>query len=152
MTMWLDAALAYLHFSAVFALFAFLTVELMLARGELEARALRLLVRVDLWYVGAAAVALATGFSRAIWGAKGWAFYAGDGVFWVKVLSVAAVAVLSIAPTRAFLRWRRRAQAEHGFVVPEDERRRMRRYLMWEVHVAALVPLFAVVMARGLAR
>jgi uncharacterized membrane protein len=36
--------------------------------------------------------------------------------------------------------------------VPEGERRRMRRYLMWELHVAAVIPLAAVIMARGLAR
>jgi putative membrane protein len=149
---WLDAALAYLHFTAVFVLFAFLTVEVMLARGELDAKAVRLLCRVDLWYLGAAAVALATGVARAIWGAKGWEFYAGAWVFWAKVLSFAAVAALSIPPSTAFLRWRRRTDAEAAFVVPEDERRRMRRYLMWEVHVVALIPILAVMMSRGLAR
>jgi putative membrane protein len=150
--MWLDAALAYLHFTAVFVLFAFLTVEVMLARGELEATAIRLIGRVDLWYVGALAAAVATGLSRAIWGAKGWAFYAGDWVFWLKVLSFAALAALSHPPSAAFRRWRRRAGTEPAFVVPEDERKRMRRYLMWEVHVAALIPLLAVAMARGLSR
>lgn len=150
--MWLDATLAYLHYSAVFVLFAFLTVEVMLARGELDAKSIRLLCRVDLWYVGSAVVALATGLARAIWGAKGWAFYAGDWVFWAKVAAFAAVALLSIQPTLAYLRWRRRAEAEPGFAVPEGERKAMRRYLMWELHVAALIPLFAVVMARGLAR
>jgi putative membrane protein len=150
--MWLDAALAYLHFTAVFVLFAFLTVEVMLARGELDAKAIRTLGRVDLWYVGAAVVTLATGFSRALWGAKGWAFYAGDWVFHAKVAAFVAVAALSVPPTLAFVRWRRRSEADPGFAVPEDERKRMRRYLMWELHVAAFIPLFAVVMARGLAR
>ena len=150
--MWLDAALAYLHFTAVFVLFAFLTVEVMLARGELDAVAVGMLARVDRWYVGAAVAALATGFSRAAWGAKGWAFYAGDWVFWAKVMSFAIVALLSVAPTRAFLRWRRRIGAEPAFVVPEGERKRMRRYLMWELHGAALIPLLAVAMSRGLLR
>ncbi|HEX4942862.1 MAG TPA: DUF2214 family protein [Usitatibacteraceae bacterium] len=150
--MWLDALLAYLHFTAIFVLFAFLTVEVMLARGELDAKAVRMLGRVDLWYVGAAIAALATGLARANWGAKGWAFYAGDWVFWAKVASIAVVALLSIPPSVAFIRWRRRAEAQPGLVVPEDERKRMRRYLMWEVHVVALIPLFAVVMSRGLAR
>lgn len=150
--MWLDAALAYLHFSSVFVLFAFLTVEVMLARGDLDAKAIRLLGRVDLWYVGAAAAALASGLARAVWGAKGWAFYAGDWVFHGKMAAFVAVAALSVPPTLAFLRWRRRVEADPGYAVPEDERRRLRRYLMWELHVAALIPLFAVAMARGLAR
>ncbi len=150
--MWLDAVLAYLHFSAVFVLFAFLTVEVMLARGELDARAIGMLRRVDLWYVGAAVVALATGFSRAIWGAKGWAYYAGDWVFWTKVGAFATVAALSIPPTLAFLRWTKRAAGDAAFLVPDAERKAMRRWLMWELHVAALIPLLAVAMARGLAR
>ena len=150
--MWLDAALAYLHYTAVFVLFAFLTVEVMLARGELDARAVGVLARVDLWYVGAAIVALVTGFARAIWGAKGWAFYAGDWVFHVKVTMFLVVAALSVPATVAIHRSRRRATADPGFVVAEAERRRLRRYLMWEVHVAALIPIFAVVMARGLSR
>jgi putative membrane protein len=148
--MWLDAALAYLHFSAVFVLFAFLTVEVMLARGGLGAAAIRMLCRVDVWYLGATVVAFATGLARAIWGAKGWAFYAGDWVFHAKLTAFVVVGALSVPATLAFLRWRRRAEAEQGFAVPESERRRLRRYLMWEVHVAALIPLLAVIMARGL--
>ncbi len=150
--MWLDAALAYLHFSAVFVLFAFLTVEVMLARGTLGEGQVRMLCRVDLWYLGAAVAALATGLARAIWGAKGWAFYAGDWAFHAKLTAFVVVGALSVPPTLAFLRWRRRAGSDPGFVVPEDERKRLRRYLMWEVHVAALIPLLAVIMSRGLGR
>lgn len=150
--MWLDALLAYLHFSAVFILFAFLTVEVMLARGELDAKAVRMLRRVDLWYLGAVGAAMATGLARAFWGAKGWSFYAGDWVFWAKLFSFAAAVALSVPPTVAFLNWRRRIESDTGFVVPEEERRRMRRYLMGELHVAALIPLFAVILSRGLAR
>lgn len=150
--MWLDAALAYLHFSAVFVLFAFLTVEVMLARGELDAKTVRLLRRTDFWYSGAALMTLATGFSRAIWGAKGWAFYAGDWIFWTKIGAFALVGTLSIPPALAFLRWTKRAAQGPAFVVPEAERKAMRRWLMWELHVAALIPLFAVAMARGLGR
>ena len=150
--MWLDAVLAYLHFTAVFVLFAFLTVELMLARATLDASSVRLLARVDLWYFGAALVTLATGFARAIWGAKGWGFYAGDWVFHAKVTLFLAVAALSIAPTLSIRRWRRLAGSGSAFAVPDDERARLRRWLMWEVHVAAMIPVFAVVMARGLGR
>lgn len=150
--MWLDAVLAYLHYTAVFVLFAFLTVEVVVSRGELGAGAVRMLARVDLWYVGATVAALVTGFARAIGGAKGWAFYAGDWAFHAKVALFLVVAGLAIPPALAILRWNRRAAADPGLIVPEAERRRLRRYLMWEVHVAALIPILAVVMARGLAR
>ena len=84
----------------------------MLSRGELDAKAVAMLARVDLWYVGAAAAALATGLCRAFAGAKGWAFYSGDWVFWAKVASFAAVGGLSIPPTLAFRRWRLRAASD----------------------------------------
>jgi putative membrane protein len=148
--MWLDGALAYLHFSAMFVLFAFLTVEVMLARGEIDARAIRLLARVDLWYFGSAIAAVLFGVSRAAWGAKGWAFYSGSGVFWAKVALVALVALVSVRPTLDFIRWRRRVDSDAGFAVPERERARLRRYLMIELHLLAIVPLLAVAMARGL--
>ena len=75
MSLWIDAGLAYLHYIAIFTLFAFLVVEVMMIRGPLDARAIRLLGRVDLWYFGAAIGVLATGFLRLSLGAKGAEFY-----------------------------------------------------------------------------
>ena len=54
MTLWIDALLAYLHFTAIFLLFAFLTVEVLLIRGALDQPSVRILGRVDLWYFGSA--------------------------------------------------------------------------------------------------
>ena len=42
-----DALLSYFHYSAIFLLFAFLTVEVMLLRNPLDAATVRLLVRVE---------------------------------------------------------------------------------------------------------
>ena len=41
--MWLDAILAYLHFTAIFVFFSFLVVETMMMRGTLEASQVRVL-------------------------------------------------------------------------------------------------------------
>jgi putative membrane protein len=60
------------------------------------------------------------------------------------------VGILSITPTLAFIRWRRMLDHDAAWQVPEDERRHMRRIIMIEVHLAALIPVFAVIMARGL--
>jgi putative membrane protein len=152
MTLWLDAALAYLHFTAIILLFAFLSVELMLMRGALEPAAIRLLGRVDLWYFGAAIAALVTGSLRLVFGAKGPDFYLSAWPIYAKIGLFLAVAVISVQPTLTFVRWRRALDRDSGWRVGEDERRRMRRYLMMEVHLAALIPLFAVIMARGLGR
>jgi putative membrane protein len=152
MTLWLDALFAYLHFTAIFLLFAFLTVEVMLMRGDLDQRAVKLLGRVDIWYFGSAIVALLTGFLRLGLGAKGADFYLSSWPIYVKIGLFVAVAVVSVQPTLTFIRWRRAFEHDGAWRVPEEERRKMRRYLMMEVHLAALIPLFAVIMARGLGR
>ncbi len=150
MTLWLDALLAYLHYSAVFLLFAFLTVEVMTMRGPLDRSAVALLGRVDLWYFGSAAAVLVTGFLRLVFGVKGPEFYLSAWPIYVKLGLFLAVGLISVSPTLDFIRWRRMHERDAAWQVPEAERRRVRRRVMIEVHLAALIPLFAVIMARGL--
>ncbi|MEO5678017.1 MAG: DUF2214 family protein [Usitatibacter sp.] len=146
----LDAILAYFHFIAIVVLFAFLTAQLILMRLPLDEPAIRLLGRMDLWYLGAAIAALATGFLRLGLGAKGGDFYLGAWPIYVKIGLFAAVGILSVYPTLAFIRWRRALAHDRAWKLPDDEQRRIRRLVMIEVHLAALIPLFAVIMSRGL--
>ena len=148
----LDAVLAYLHFTAIFLLFAFMTVEVMLMRGALDPAAVRLLARVDIWYFGSAIAALITGMLRLGFGAKGSDFYLSSWPIYVKVGLFIAVGLISIHPTMTFMRWKKSFDHDPAFCVGDEERRRVRKYLMIEVHLAALIPIFAVVMARGLGR
>ena len=145
-----DALLAYFHFSAIFMLFAFLTVEAMVLGNPLDANAVRLIARIDLWYFGAAIVVLISGLLRLYWGARGVGFYSGNPMFHVKIAVFIAIGILSIFPTLQFLRWSRQLKSDAVFVPPEPERRRARRLVMFELHIAALLPLFAVLMARGI--
>jgi putative membrane protein len=150
--MWLDAILAYLHFNAIFLLFAFLVAEIVLFRGPLDPWVIRLLGRLDLWYFGSALVVLATGFARLVYGAKGPDFYLSSWPVYVKLALFIAVALLSVWPTMRFIHWRRMLEHDGGWRVPDAERAKVRRMLMIEVHLAALIPLVAVIMARGLGR
>ncbi|MGE5615466.1 MAG: DUF2214 family protein [Bacillota bacterium] len=152
MSLWLDALYAYLHYTAIFLLFAFLTVEVVLMRGKLDAAAVRLLGRVDLWYFGSAIGALVTGLLRLTLGAKGADFYLTAWPIYVKLGLFLAVALLSVQPTLTFIRWRRAFEADAAWRVGEAERARVRRWLMIEVHLAALIPAVAVIMSRGLGR
>ena len=147
----LDAILAYLHFTAIFILFAFLTVQAVMLRTPLDTRAIRLIGRVDLWYFGAAIATLFTGFLRLGLGAKGADFYLASWPFYVKIGLFVLVGAISVRPTLMFVRWRRSLD-DPAWKLPEDEQRRARRLVMIEVHLAALIPLFAVIMSRGLGR
>ena len=148
----LDAALAYFHFLSIFVLFGFLTTEAVIIRCPLDADAIRLLGRVDLWYFGSAAAVLASGFLRLGLGAKGAEFYLSSWPIYVKIGLFLLVGLLSIYPTLAFVRWRRALDHDAAWKVPEAEHRRYRKVVMAEVHIAALIPIFAVIMARGLGR
>ena len=94
---------------------------------------------------------LVTGGLRAVYGAKGWSFYAHNPAFHVKVTLFVIVGLVSIAPTIAFIRWRKARRADPAYVVAEAEWKRARRFVMVELHLIALIPLAAVIMSRGLA-
>ena len=145
-----DALLAYFHYASIFLLFAFLTVEAMLLRNPLDANGVHLIARVDLWYFAAAMLALLSGLLRLFMGAKGTAFYFGNPVFSIKVVFFLVIGVLSIWPTMQFLRWSRTLKTQANFLPSDEERRRARRLVMIEIHLAALLPLLAVLMARGI--
>ena len=149
--MWLDAALAYLHFIAIFTLFAFMSVQLVLVKGTLDERVVRTLGRMDLWYFGAAIVVLTTGFLRAMLGAKGPDFYFGAWPIYAKIILFITVGVISVKPTLTFIAWRRAYERDRSWSVPPAEQATVRKILLAEIHLAALIPVFAVIMSRGLA-
>jgi putative membrane protein len=48
------------------------------------------------------------------------------------------------------LAWQKRAKADAAFVPALDEVSALRRTMLLEIHVFALVPIFAAMMARGI--
>jgi putative membrane protein len=152
MTMILDAVLAYFHFAAIFVLFAYMVAETVLLRGTLDAERIRRLGRIDIIYFGAAMAVLATGFLRAIFGMKGPDYYFSWWPIYAKLATFIVIAAVSVIPTLAFIRWRRTLERDPAWKVPAEEQRKMRRIVMLQLHLAALIPVFAVIMARGIGR
>ena len=148
--MWTDAILAYLHFAAIFALVWFLAMEWTLLRPGAETLDVERLARADAGFGVFAGIVVATGAARAVWGAKGWAFYAHNPVFHLKIALFVLLGLLSILPTRAFLRWRRARRADAACRVPDTEWRSARLWVAVELHLIALIPLAAAIMSRGL--
>lgn len=148
--MWTDAILAYLHFAAIFTMIWFLAKEWTLLRAGAASLDVPRLANADAGYGLLAVLVLLTGAARAVFGLKGWSFYAHNPAFHAKVGLFVLVGLLSVVPTLAFLRWRRAWRADPSWRVPEAQWRRARRFVMIELHLIALIPLAAVVMARGL--
>jgi putative membrane protein len=145
-----DAGLAWLHFVFAFVLVGALVAEAFLLRLPVNAQVARVLLRADLFAGASALLLLLAGISRVVWGAKGWSYYQAEPFFWAKMATFAAFGLLSIIPTRAFLGWVKAAKADANFLVPEAQVKTVRRAVMIEVHLVALLLLFATFMARGL--
>jgi len=91
---------------------------------------------------------LLVGIARVVWGGKGWAFYEANPYFWAKMATFAAIGLISIAPTRAILRWRKALRTDSRFAPPATEIRRAR--IAFGMMALLVVPLvgFAAAMAR----
>ena len=148
--MWTDALLAYLHYAAIFALIWFLAIEWNLLRSGAPALDIDRLARIDAGFGLSAGLVFLTGAARAVYGLKGWSFYAHNPVFHLKIGLFVLVGLISILPTVAFLRWRKAHRADPTFRVPDAQWRRARLLVIAELHLVALIPLAAVIMARGL--
>lgn len=148
--MLLDAALAYLHFLGIIAIASALSVEAILLRPSLIAQSGRWLARIDLAYFAAAIAVIASGLARAIWGAKGWAFYLHNPAFHTKLALFLAIGLISIAPSVQFIRWARAFRRDTAYAVPAAELKYARRCVMIELHLLLLLPLLAVLMSRHL--
>jgi putative membrane protein len=146
-----DAVLAWTHFVPAFLMVGTLVAEVFILRLPVDAHVARLLARVDLFYGLSAGLLIVAGVSRVIWGAKGWEYYQGQPFFWAKMATFAVIGLTSILPTMTFLRWSRAAKASDVFAASGPEVKRIRTYVIIETHLIALLLLFAVLMARGIA-
>lgn len=149
--MWTDFILASAHHVLVFALFAIISVEIVYAKPGLNAATVRRLAAIDGLYGAVSLLVLAVGFSRAIWGLKGWDYYEGNILFWVKIGMFVIVGLLSLKPTLAFLRWNGRLKADPDYLPPDAEVRANRKWLHMETTVLILIPIVAAALARGMA-
>jgi putative membrane protein len=127
----LDATLAVIHHIAVFSLF-----------GTLES--LAFIGRVDLFYGISAGVLLIIGLVRVNFGAKGWAFYSASPLFWIKLGTFVLIGLISIYPTVRFIQGRKT-----GVLPSLEAQRSVVKAVSAQLHLILLMPVLAVLMARG---
>jgi len=145
-----DLLLAIVHHLIVFGLAAVLAAELALMRSStMSPQTVKLLGRFDFFYGMLAMAILVVGFVRVWYGAKGPDFYMHNHAFWAKIAAFAVVGLISIKPTMCILAWQKSLKANAAFVPTLPEIAKLRRWLLIELHVFALIPIFAAMMARG---
>ncbi|MBS0359772.1 MAG: DUF2214 family protein [Proteobacteria bacterium] len=140
----LDLVLAIAHHVLVFSLFGVLFGEIVLVRKGVDLATVTRVGRIDLMYGAVAGLIVVVGFARAIFAAKGWAYYSHNLFFHLKIATFVAVGLLSIPPTVAYIRWRRAGTAPSDAQVAG-----VRKWLMAELALFAFIPAFAAAMARG---
>jgi putative membrane protein len=144
-----DLTLAIVHHLLVFLLAGILAFEIGVIEPSMKREDIVRVGRVDLWYGILAGAIIVVGFSRAIFAAKGWAYYSVNMFFWAKMAAFAVVGFLSIAPTMRIIGWRR-ALAQNGQIaLSTADVMAVRRFLWAEAAVFAFIPAFAAAMARG---
>ena len=148
--MMLDALLAYLHFAAILTAVVFVASQAALCRPEwLNPAAVQRLGRVNGIYLVALVLIRATGAARAQWGAKGPAWTWAQPLLHLKLALTIAMLAMAAGPTRRYAAWARRLAG--GGAMPDDaEVRATRRSVMIASHLMLIVPLAAVLLARGL--
>jgi putative membrane protein len=145
-----DALLAFAHFICIFTLASLLAGELFILRKTLPGDLVRRLQGIDRWYGIVAGLVIASGLARLFLGLKGASFYTHNPVFWTKMGLFVAVALLSIGPTVAYVRWNARRENDGSMVLGDAEFGRLRALLWLQVVLFAFIPLCASFMARGL--
>lgn len=145
-----DAILSYAHFVFVLLVAGTLVAEAFVIRLPPTAPAIRLLSRIDLFYGISAVLMIVAGFARVFMGLKDESYYWGQPFFWAKMAAFTLVGIISIMPTVKFLAWRGALKKDEAFAPAEAEVKSVRRLIMIELHVFALIPLFAALMARGI--
>jgi len=147
----LEPLVAYLHYLSIILTGGFLVGELVVCRPGLTSEQARRLPVIDIVFFVSALAALATGLLRLFFYAKGVEFYVGNPFFWAKMALYVIIATLSIKPTRTFIRWKR-TLAGSGAAPSGDEISGVRRFIHIELGLLVLLPLMAVLMARGIGR
>ena len=145
-----SAFIAYLHYVAMISIAVVLVVEHMICMPGMTGSRIRVLARLDLLYMGLALLALGSGAARVVWFGKGAAFYLHNPVFYIKLALFLAVGLISIPPTLQYLRWMRSLESGATNVVADYQVLRVRRLIVIELSLFALIPLMATLMARGI--
>ena len=144
-----SSAFAFLHFLAVFGIFAAIFLEWQtMSPAPSHAEATRI-QRSDRWYGILAGVVLVVGFLRVYYFEKGKDFYVANPWFHAKLTLFLVIGLLSIYPTVRFIKWR--AQTKQGLApaVTATEYRRIIAVLRAELVLLLAMAVCASLMARG---
>ena len=143
---------AYWHFLGMMMLMATLLAEHVTLQPQMTRLHIQRLAMIDLFYGIAAGLVFLTGLLRFAYFGKGIHFYWGNPLFYVKVGMFLLVALISVYPTRRFLAWRKMLTQGDPPALDPHTVTRLRIVIRLELGLLLVIPLLAVLMARGIGR
>lgn len=138
-----EILIRYAHFMGIIVLASLLVAEHILVNDKLSSHDLKRILIIDASYGISAIVVLAAGLSLWLWVGKPATFYSANPVFHVKLSLFILMGILSIHPTRFYLKHRK--SPEPFIQVPKS----VVHVIRLETLLLVFIPLLAVFMARG---
>ena len=145
-----SSGVAFLHFVAVFGIFAVVALQWQTMSATPTVAEARRIQASDRWFGILAGVVLVVGFLRVYYFEKGAAFYFGNAFFIGKLTLFVVVGLLSIYPTIRFLKWRAQTRQGQPPVVSAAEYKRIALVLRVELVLLLAMAACASLMARGI--
>ena len=142
--MTLELIIRYLHFLAILLVFGSLLVEIVLVKKTLPKKMLKLIGKIDALYGLAILLLFGAGLSLWFWVGKPAEFYSQNPIFILKFVLVCLVGILSIWPTIFFIK-NQKGNDEDVVKIPSY----IRKIILVDVVLLLVVPMLAVLMARG---
>lgn len=145
----MDILIPYLHYIGIMTLMGSLISEHLILKPSISKQQIKSLATIDLIYGLSAIVVLTTGLLRWFVYGKGYDFYMSTPLFHIKLTLFIVLGILSIFPTIKILKWKK--QIKRG-EEPEITAKGVKKLLMFiriELLIIAIIPLLAVLIARG---
>jgi putative membrane protein len=127
-----------------------LITEHILLKPKMTKEQIRAIAVIDLLYGVAAILVLTTGLLRWFVYGKSSEFYLSNPVFHTKLTLFVIVAIISIIPTIKFLKWRKQVNNNQEPEMNEKVVKKLLIYIRIELLLLAILPLLAVMLARGI--
>ncbi len=135
----------YLHYIAIFLVFATLFLEMILLKPVIKREVLKIVFKIDGYYGMGAMAVVAAGLILWLGVGKPAEFYSQNGIIYLKLGLFIVVGLLSIIPTVFFFRNRKGDDADE-IEIPA----RVRMIVRLELLILLIIPMLAVLMANGI--
>lgn len=141
-----EIVVRYLHFIGIFTWISALVAQWLLLKPTLKREEIQRIAKIDTVYGISAVVVVGMGLTLWFGVGKPAAFYNSNGIFHTKVFLAVLVGILSIIPTVFFARNRKGEDPQELIEIPT----KVRRTVLIELVLMAIIPLLATIMATGI--